>query len=1032
MSGKLNKSHPLNGAHTSGIFADMTVDGPEIGTLVVIVDRAKNLPNRKTIGKQDPYCAARLGKEAKKTKTDIRGGQTPRWDQELRFTVSVFHDDKKTDLIGEGWIDLKEIIIPGGNQNDLWHNLSCKGKYAGEVRVELTYYDTRPKPEKQVAKPKQIQTDQAVGGGGQQQRSPIKRRPLPSDPVTGEDPVPKEVVPPPQAAEAPRPLTRKQPTSYIPTQSPLQAVEYGAPPPQVQGARQYPSEQAAAPPQPQPPRQYPPENYVPASQAPPPAQAQASRQYLAETYTPAPPPASPGYGAPHSAQHETPPPPPRRHTERYDNSPHQLDERNYSPSYAPHHFDHHDARSQYSSAPEPYNPPPPSHMDEQRFQLPPDDERPPPPPVHRSRTGSSHELAMRGAFDTSPQKGTPPMRHDVLRNEAHRNSISRPAYQAYDAGSASPHQVNGNGYEPSPSRYHSYDSQPHDNYHRGMQPMVEDAPESPTPARRQGYRHSDAHSSRSFDDPRYDENPTPAPLNLSGRGSAASGHYSASHISPQPSPFEPNEYGATPSSVSASSGDHGVSYRSSHDSVDHTSDYQPPPRTSPAMDHNAGYRHSPQSSRQGDLGSHYRSASYSESFEPNFENDPNLSTALVPRKAFLASNQYDGQTHNELPDTQIVKATTYALPPVPPSLVPGVDPALAREVSDRIYEERRLERQQKAQSMATPPQARGRPEALAYTNNTGSPAAYTGSYNSPAYDTRSNASYSNAQPTPTRSRGVSRSPGPSPNPNHTIRRKSVSPVPPPAENRRHSGIPFGPDSYDAFNPAFSSQESGGPKDEIFDGKIITHDGREVDPSDHLPMESWAPEPEPRERRSGSFDTQGYDSPRGPQGPPPTGRRQLRIAARPQSMAAPAFYNDSQPQTPPAPGSTGRNRLQKKSNRMSALPASTSPAESSPLAPISSHNYNTDASGFTPPRPSRASTWDYPSENDAPQYGSSPGRAMGGGPVIPPKIPIPTMSGALVTTSNNGGNYGGEDWALMEEMRSIDIGSGRSRRRYGGY
>lgn len=65
--------------HTAGIFSDMTVDGPEIGTLVIIVDRAKNLPNRKTIGKQDPYCAARLGKEAKKTETDKRGGQTPRW-----------------------------------------------------------------------------------------------------------------------------------------------------------------------------------------------------------------------------------------------------------------------------------------------------------------------------------------------------------------------------------------------------------------------------------------------------------------------------------------------------------------------------------------------------------------------------------------------------------------------------------------------------------------------------------------------------------------------------------------------------------------------------------------------------------------------------------------------------------------------------------------------------------------------------------------------------------------------------------------
>ena len=66
-------------AHTAGLNATSVLDGPEIGTLVAIVDRARNLPNRKTMGKQDPYCAMRLGKEAKKTGTDRRGGQTPRW-----------------------------------------------------------------------------------------------------------------------------------------------------------------------------------------------------------------------------------------------------------------------------------------------------------------------------------------------------------------------------------------------------------------------------------------------------------------------------------------------------------------------------------------------------------------------------------------------------------------------------------------------------------------------------------------------------------------------------------------------------------------------------------------------------------------------------------------------------------------------------------------------------------------------------------------------------------------------------------------
>ncbi len=79
MAAKTKPSNPLNGMHTAGIFSDMSIDGPEIGTLVLIIDRAKNLPNRKTIGKQDPYCAARLAKEAKKTTTDIRGGQTPKW-----------------------------------------------------------------------------------------------------------------------------------------------------------------------------------------------------------------------------------------------------------------------------------------------------------------------------------------------------------------------------------------------------------------------------------------------------------------------------------------------------------------------------------------------------------------------------------------------------------------------------------------------------------------------------------------------------------------------------------------------------------------------------------------------------------------------------------------------------------------------------------------------------------------------------------------------------------------------------------------
>jgi len=84
-------------AHPAGIWSDRTSDGPVIGTLVCVLDRAvsipirscagfgsltigqKNLPNKKKIGKQDPYAVARLAKEAKRTDTDVRGGQVPRW-----------------------------------------------------------------------------------------------------------------------------------------------------------------------------------------------------------------------------------------------------------------------------------------------------------------------------------------------------------------------------------------------------------------------------------------------------------------------------------------------------------------------------------------------------------------------------------------------------------------------------------------------------------------------------------------------------------------------------------------------------------------------------------------------------------------------------------------------------------------------------------------------------------------------------------------------------------------------------------------
>ncbi len=134
-------------------------------------------------------------------------------DQEMRFTVhdspdyyqlkvSVFNDDKKTELIGETWVALDQIVVPGGGTNDLWHGLNCKGRYAGDIRIELTYYDTRPKLEKaedrRQSAPVAGSIDQGSSGiGGPRQPKPVKRRPLPADPTDPSRSSPLPQTPPP-------------------------------------------------------------------------------------------------------------------------------------------------------------------------------------------------------------------------------------------------------------------------------------------------------------------------------------------------------------------------------------------------------------------------------------------------------------------------------------------------------------------------------------------------------------------------------------------------------------------------------------------------------------------------------------------------------------------------------------------------------------------------------------------------------------------------------------------------------------------
>src|ERR1700685_1146920 len=113
----------------------------------------KNLPNKRHIGKQDPYCSVSFHNQIQRTKAIKRGGQHPEWDEEVRFAlledtggeqktadggdtppppppkngkgqkkikggtslkIQCFADDpREPDLIGETMVDLTEVLTKG-------------------------------------------------------------------------------------------------------------------------------------------------------------------------------------------------------------------------------------------------------------------------------------------------------------------------------------------------------------------------------------------------------------------------------------------------------------------------------------------------------------------------------------------------------------------------------------------------------------------------------------------------------------------------------------------------------------------------------------------------------------------------------------------------------------------------------------------------------------------------------------------------------------------------------------------------------
>ncbi|GJJ78549.1 hypothetical protein EMPS_10908 [Entomortierella parvispora] len=124
-----------------------------IGELIIIPIQGRDLPNRERFGKQDPFILFKLGNVSKRTMTDIRGGQRPRWkdeqveilmyDSDAKDATSLFvscldEDHQRNELIGDCVINLAKVMEKG--EHDDWFELSYKGREAGELMLQLTYY----------------------------------------------------------------------------------------------------------------------------------------------------------------------------------------------------------------------------------------------------------------------------------------------------------------------------------------------------------------------------------------------------------------------------------------------------------------------------------------------------------------------------------------------------------------------------------------------------------------------------------------------------------------------------------------------------------------------------------------------------------------------------------------------------------------------------------------------------------------------------------------------------------------------------
>ncbi|KAJ0403256.1 hypothetical protein P43SY_007560 [Pythium insidiosum] len=209
---------------------------------------ARNLLDKQTFGKQDPYCKISVGSKTFRTRVHDNGHKTPVWDEKFVFEVydpqleQVFVQVKDKNftasvLIGE--VRLPVNMFLHGSVTDQWYTLNNGSRRAGEInlRVQLLGGNLRPSGGKGNKVPQAqaypAAAPAAYGGYAappqQYQQPSYPQQPAYPAPQAAPYPPPQQLYPAPAYPAAP---AYAPPPAYAPAPA-YPAPAYPPPPPAV-------------------------------------------------------------------------------------------------------------------------------------------------------------------------------------------------------------------------------------------------------------------------------------------------------------------------------------------------------------------------------------------------------------------------------------------------------------------------------------------------------------------------------------------------------------------------------------------------------------------------------------------------------------------------------------------------------------------------------------------------------------------------------------------------------------------------------